>query len=346
MAELADARDSKSVVPRDVWVRSPPPASDAPGRWRLPCVVGRRYTPATATGLPGAEPGPGAVQSKEEDELELKRNGLLARRSARRRPRARRRGLRWETTAAGRRGASVVVVHGDRVRGRRRPGLHHRLRPAAAGRRRARRRCRSTTRSAPSSTSATGRPATTTSASSRATTRPPRPASGTRASARRTRNTYAENDKVIGVIGTFNSGCARDHHPGAEPGAGRRHRDDLAGEHLSVPDGQPAGRLRRHRAGQVLPDRRAELRARRPADDYQGAAVAEFMKEQGVKSVYILNDKEAYGLGVATTTRKARRVARASRSPASRPGIRRRRATRRCSRRSSRPGRTPSSSAA
>mgnify|MGYP003462602542 CR=1 FL=1 len=29
------------------------------------------------------------------------------------------------------------------------------------------------------------------------------------------------------------------------------------------------------------------------------------MQKNGVKSVYILNDKEAYGLGVATTTRKA-----------------------------------------
>jgi branched-chain amino acid transport system substrate-binding protein len=36
-----------------------------------------------------------------------------------------------------------------------------------------------------------------------------------------------------------------------------------------------------------------------PHDAYQGAAVAEFAKEQGVKSVYVLNDKEAYGLGVA-----------------------------------------------
>ena len=42
-----------------------------------------------------------------------------------------------------------------------------------------------------------------------------------------------------------------------------------------------------------------------PADDYQGAFIAEFMQKQGVKSVYILNDREAYGLGVATTTRKA-----------------------------------------
>jgi len=40
-------------------------------------------------------------------------------------------------------------------------------------------------------------------------------------------------------------------------------------------------------------------------DAYQGAAVAEFAKAQGVKSVYILNDKEAYGLGVATNFRNA-----------------------------------------
>jgi branched-chain amino acid transport system substrate-binding protein len=42
-----------------------------------------------------------------------------------------------------------------------------------------------------------------------------------------------------------------------------------------------------------------------PADDYQGAFQAEFMQKQGVKKLYILNDKQAYGLGVATTTRKA-----------------------------------------
>ena len=46
--------------------------------------------------------------------------------------------------------------------------------------------------------------------------------------------------------------------------------------------------------------------------------MAEFAQSQGVKNVYILNDKEAYGLGVATNFRDAARVARASRSPASR----------------------------
>jgi branched-chain amino acid transport system substrate-binding protein len=42
-----------------------------------------------------------------------------------------------------------------------------------------------------------------------------------------------------------------------------------------------------------------------PADDYQGAFVAEFAQKQGTKNVYVLNDREPYGLGVATTFRKA-----------------------------------------
>ena len=40
-------------------------------------------------------------------------------------------------------------------------------------------------------------------------------------------------------------------------------------------------------------------------DAYQGGADAEFAQSQGVKNVYILNDKEAYGLGVATNFQNA-----------------------------------------
>ena len=40
-------------------------------------------------------------------------------------------------------------------------------------------------------------------------------------------------------------------------------------------------------------------------DAYQGAAMAEFAQEQGIKNIYVLNDKEAYGLGVATNFRNA-----------------------------------------
>jgi branched-chain amino acid transport system substrate-binding protein len=41
------------------------------------------------------------------------------------------------------------------------------------------------------------------------------------------------------------------------------------------------------------------------ADDYQGAADAILSKTLGIKKLFILNDKEAYGLGVATNVRNA-----------------------------------------
>src|SRR4051794_30641803 len=39
-----------------------------------------------------------------------------------------------------------------------------------------------------------------------------------------------------------------------------------------------------------------------PADHIQGAAQGDWMKELGVKKLYILNDKQVYGVGVAKTT--------------------------------------------
>jgi branched-chain amino acid transport system substrate-binding protein len=40
-------------------------------------------------------------------------------------------------------------------------------------------------------------------------------------------------------------------------------------------------------------------------DAYQGAVQAQLMQDNGVQKLYILNDKEAYGLGVATNVRNA-----------------------------------------
>jgi branched-chain amino acid transport system substrate-binding protein len=42
-----------------------------------------------------------------------------------------------------------------------------------------------------------------------------------------------------------------------------------------------------------------------PADHIQGAALADWMKELGVKKLYVLNDKQVYGSGVAKTTSDA-----------------------------------------
>jgi branched-chain amino acid transport system substrate-binding protein len=118
-------------------------------------------------------------------------------------------------------------------------------------------------------------------------------------------NAYAANDKVIGVIGTFNSGCAAIEIPvlnqAPDGGIGMV---SPANTYPCLTVNLPGG------CDSTEPDKYYPSGTRNyirvvAHDAYQGAAVAEFMQSQGVKSVYILNDKEAYGLGVATTTRKA-----------------------------------------
>ena len=118
-------------------------------------------------------------------------------------------------------------------------------------------------------------------------------------------NAYAANDKVIGVIGTFNSGCAAIIIPvlNQAPDGGIA-MISPANTYPCLTVNLPGG------CDSTEPDKYYPSGDRNyarvaPADDYQGAAVAEFMKEKGVTKLYVLNDKEAYGLGVATTTRKA-----------------------------------------
>ncbi len=112
---------------------------------------------------------------------------------------------------------------------------------------------------------------------------------------------YAANKNVIGVIGTFNSGCAEiiapilnrssigmvspantyvgltHSGPGTAPGEPEKY--------------QPTGKKNYIRIV--------------AADDFQGAADAQLAKDLGLTSVYILNDKEAYGQGVATNSKNA-----------------------------------------
>ena len=127
-----------------------------------------------------------AIQGEEDRSTVRKRSALVDLRASRGRPGARGFGLRRRRRRRGGHGASVVLVHGARVRGRRRSGLHARYRlPLQGSSRIQTEQIVAAIRS--SSTSANGRPATTTSRSSRATTRRRRPRSGTRASARRTR---------------------------------------------------------------------------------------------------------------------------------------------------------------
>jgi branched-chain amino acid transport system substrate-binding protein len=117
-------------------------------------------------------------------------------------------------------------------------------------------------------------------------------------------NAYAENDAVIGVIGTFNSGCAAIQIPvlNQAPDGGIP-MVSPANTNVCLTAAAPA-------CEENLPDAYYPSGTRNylrvvANDAYQGAAVAEFAQSQGVKSVYILQDEQVYGLGVATNFRDA-----------------------------------------
>jgi branched-chain amino acid transport system substrate-binding protein len=118
-------------------------------------------------------------------------------------------------------------------------------------------------------------------------------------------NAYAANDAVIGVIGTFNSGCAAIIIPVLnEAPEGGIAMISPANTYPCLTVNLPGG-CEASEPDQYYPSGTRNYSRVAPADDYQGAFVAEFMQKNGIESVYILNDREAYGLGVATTTRKA-----------------------------------------
>ncbi|HSC93132.1 MAG TPA: branched-chain amino acid ABC transporter substrate-binding protein [Gaiellaceae bacterium] len=115
---------------------------------------------------------------------------------------------------------------------------------------------------------------------------------------------YTSNESVIGVIGTFNSGCAAIIIPvlNQAPG-GVMAMVSPANTYVCLTEGGPG-------CDDSEPDKYYPSGTRNYVrvvanDAFQGAAVAEFAQQQGVKNIYILNDKEAYGLGVATNFRNA-----------------------------------------
>lgn len=117
-------------------------------------------------------------------------------------------------------------------------------------------------------------------------------------------NAYAQNKSVIGVIGTFNSGAAEIMIPVLNRAAdGPVAMISPANTYVGLTHGG-AGTA----AGE--PDKYYPTGKRNyirlvAADDFQGAADALLAKQLGLKKVFVLNDKEAYGLGVATNFRNA-----------------------------------------
>jgi branched-chain amino acid transport system substrate-binding protein len=117
-------------------------------------------------------------------------------------------------------------------------------------------------------------------------------------------NAYAENQSLYGIIGTFNSGCAAIIIPvlNQAPGGGLA-MVSPANTYVCLTEGGPG-------CADDEPDKYYPAGTRNYArvvahDAFQGAAMAEFMQAEGTTKLYILNDKEAYGLGVATNTRNA-----------------------------------------
>src|SRR4029450_1077437 len=106
---------------------------------------------------------------------------------------------------------------------------------------------------------------------------------------------YAGDSSLVGVIGTFNSGCAAIEIPvmNKAPGGGL----------MLLSPANTYGCLTEHcsstEPSKYYPSGKRTYARVAPSDPNQGAVDAAFVKSKGVKSVYILNDKEAYGLGVA-----------------------------------------------
>jgi branched-chain amino acid transport system substrate-binding protein len=115
---------------------------------------------------------------------------------------------------------------------------------------------------------------------------------------------YVDTKKVIGVVGTFNSGCAKIEIPvenRANPGPlGMVSPANTAIGLTHSGPGADAGE----------PDKYYPTGTRNyirvvAADDFQGAADALWAKHLGLKSVFVLNDKQTYGYGVAFAMRKS-----------------------------------------
>jgi branched-chain amino acid transport system substrate-binding protein len=115
---------------------------------------------------------------------------------------------------------------------------------------------------------------------------------------------YANTKSVIGVIGTFNSGCAKLEIPilNRAPG-GPLAMISPANTYVGLTHSGP-GTVSGEPDIYYPTGKRNYIRLV-AADDFQGAADAILAQQLGLKNVYVLNDKQTYGLGVATNFKNA-----------------------------------------
>jgi branched-chain amino acid transport system substrate-binding protein len=109
---------------------------------------------------------------------------------------------------------------------------------------------------------------------------------------------YANNEDVIGIVGTFNSGCAKLEIPVAN----RAPDGPLA--MVSPANTYPGLTIGGPGTESGEPDNYYPTGKRNYArvvwnDQFQGAANAQLAQQLGLKKVYVLTDKETYGNGIA-----------------------------------------------
>jgi branched-chain amino acid transport system substrate-binding protein len=115
---------------------------------------------------------------------------------------------------------------------------------------------------------------------------------------------YANNEAVVGVIGTFNSGCAKLVIPVLNRASnGPVAMISPANTYPGLTQGGP-GTVKGEPNTYYPTGQRNYIRMV-AADDFQGAADGLFVKQQNFKKVFVLNDKETYGFGVAALFREA-----------------------------------------
>lgn len=112
---------------------------------------------------------------------------------------------------------------------------------------------------------------------------------------------YATNTSVMAVVGTFNSGCAKIEIPILN----RAHPGPLL---MVSPANTNVGITKKWDPGE--PQKYYPTGVRNYArvvatDDIQGPADAMYSQIKGYKKVFVLNDKQTYGFGVATTYKNA-----------------------------------------
>jgi branched-chain amino acid transport system substrate-binding protein len=111
----------------------------------------------------------------------------------------------------------------------------------------------------------------------------------------------AEDKSTIAYLGEFNSGASAISIPILSDGKVPQISPANTALELTKNPG-PGGK---GAPGKYYPSGYRNYSRVVPADHIQGAAQADWMKELGVKKLYLLNDKQVYGAGVAKTTSDA-----------------------------------------